>query len=266
MNIGQLSAQTPIGEQLTIEQLAAETGLTVRNIREHQTRGLLPPPAVRGRKGTYDRRHVSRLRFIQQLQAQGLNLQAIHWLLQRAPADVSEEVVRFERALFAPWADDQTVQWTTAELQERLGPVDETDIARAIELDVVRPSGPDTWTVSSARLIEAGADLYALGIPLDAALDVMAELREHTGAVARSFVRLFVTHVWEPFQAAGRPPEQWESVRQALERVRPVATQALLAVFGQSMQSSIDHATEGVGASMSNLQPPTNTESEARGA
>jgi DNA-binding transcriptional MerR regulator len=231
---------------MSIEQLAAATGLTVRNIREHQTRGLLPPPALHGRKGTYDDSHLARLRFIQQLQAQGLNLQAIHWLLQRAPADVSEEVVRFEHALFAPWAEDATAEWTTEELTQRLGPVDDDTIARAMTLDVVQPNGTDSWSISSVRLLEAGADLHALGIPLHAALDVVEELREHTRAVARSFVRLFVTHVWEPFSAAGRPPDQWESVRTALERLRPVATRALLAVFSQSMQSTIDSAAETV--------------------
>ena len=38
---------------LTIEQLAAETGMTVRNIRAHQARGLLDPPEVRLRVGYY---------------------------------------------------------------------------------------------------------------------------------------------------------------------------------------------------------------------
>ena len=30
--------------ELTIDELARETGMTVRNIRAHQSRGLLPPP------------------------------------------------------------------------------------------------------------------------------------------------------------------------------------------------------------------------------
>ena len=38
-------------ESLTIDQLAHATGVTTRNIRAHQARGLLPPPAVRGRAG-----------------------------------------------------------------------------------------------------------------------------------------------------------------------------------------------------------------------
>ncbi len=234
-------------QRLTIEELAAATGLTVRNIREHQTRGLLAPPALQGRKGSYDDRHVARLRFIQQLQSEGLNLQAIHWLLERAPAEAAEEVVRFEQALFAPWGNDDSVQWTTEQIAARLGPVEPERLRRAIDLDVIRPAGPDRWEIVSSRLLEAGADLYALGIPLDAALDVVEQLRESTAAAARTFVKLFVDHVWEPFDRSGRPGDQWESVAHALERLRPIATQALLAVFNQAMEGTVAQAASAVG-------------------
>lgn len=245
-----------MAQRLTIEQLAAATGLTVRNIREHQTRGLLPPPEMEGRKGSYDTRHVARLKFVQQLQAEGLNLQAIRWLLQRAPSDATEEVVRFEQALFAPWRTDGPTHWTTAELAERLGPIDETLLRRAVDLDVLRPADDDTWEVVSQRLIEAGVDLHTLGIPLDAALDIVELLQEHTGAVARSFVALFVDHVWKPFDRAGRPAEQWDDIRTALERMRPIATQALLAVFHQSMEATIDTAAAGEGFGPVDVRTP----------
>ena len=39
----------PAKGEMTIRELAERTGMTVRNIRAHQTRGLLPPPVVRGR-------------------------------------------------------------------------------------------------------------------------------------------------------------------------------------------------------------------------
>lgn len=236
-------------QRLTIEELAAATGLTVRNIREHQTRGLLPPPALEGRKGSYDDRHVARLRFVQQLQSEGLNLQAISWLLERAPAEAADEVVRFEQALFAPWGNDSTAVWTTQEMVARLGPVDPDRLRRAVDLEVIRPVGPDQWEILSTRLLEAGADLYAMGIPLDAALDVVEELRDHTGAVARAFVKLFVSHVWEPFEAKGHPVEQWEAVAHALERLRPIATRALLAVFQQAMEVTVEQSAAAIGVS-----------------
>ena len=62
---------------LTVEQLAFETGMSVRNIRNHQSRGLLPPPEVRARTGYYGPDHVARLRLIQEMQAEGFKLAAI---------------------------------------------------------------------------------------------------------------------------------------------------------------------------------------------
>ncbi len=70
-------------KQLTIDELAQESGVSSRNIRYYQTRGLLPPPELSGRLGYYDRRHLERLALIQELQSEGLNLQAIGWLLER---------------------------------------------------------------------------------------------------------------------------------------------------------------------------------------
>ena len=57
--------------ELTIEQLAAETGMSVRNIRSHQARGLLAPPEVRSRVGYYGPEHVASLRLIRSLQDEG---------------------------------------------------------------------------------------------------------------------------------------------------------------------------------------------------
>ncbi len=68
--------------QLTIEQLAAETGMSVRNIRSHQARGLLSAPEVRMRVGYYGPEHVAQLRLIRDLQDEGFNLGGIKRLLE----------------------------------------------------------------------------------------------------------------------------------------------------------------------------------------
>src|SRR5918911_1011354 len=70
--------------QLTIDDLARETGLSVRNLRSHQARGLLPPPEVRGRVGYYGPDHVERLRLIRELQGEGLKLDGIKRLLEES--------------------------------------------------------------------------------------------------------------------------------------------------------------------------------------
>ena len=62
---------------MTVEVLAATTGMTVRNIRAYQTAGLLAAPERRGRSAFYDDEHVRRLRAIRQLRRKGFGLEAI---------------------------------------------------------------------------------------------------------------------------------------------------------------------------------------------
>src|SRR5579884_2946882 len=84
--------------QLTIEQLAAETGMSVRNIRSHQARGLLAPPEVRMRVGYYGPEHVAQLRLIRELQQDGFNLNGIKRLLEDSEG-TAERLLAFKRAL-----------------------------------------------------------------------------------------------------------------------------------------------------------------------
>ena len=71
---------------LTIDELARRTGMTVRNIRAHQSRGLIPPPQVRARTGYYGPDHVARIELIQELQADGYSLDLIRRILRSAGA------------------------------------------------------------------------------------------------------------------------------------------------------------------------------------
>ena len=64
--------ERPDDGDLTIDELAQRTGMTVRNIRAHQSRGLLPPPEVRGRTGYYGPEHLARIELIREMQGAGL--------------------------------------------------------------------------------------------------------------------------------------------------------------------------------------------------
>jgi DNA-binding transcriptional MerR regulator len=88
--------------EMTIGQLAERTGMTVRNIRAHQTRGLLPPPVVRGRTGYYSEDHVARIALTREMQADGLNLEAIRRVLDNSDGSASA-IFDFTRALRAPF-------------------------------------------------------------------------------------------------------------------------------------------------------------------
>src|SRR3954462_2882040 len=88
------------GASLTIDELARGTGMTVRNIRALQPRGLVPPPKVRGRTGCYGDEHLERIELIQELQADGSNLESIGKLFAGAGGS-SSEVLNFSRTLRA---------------------------------------------------------------------------------------------------------------------------------------------------------------------
>src|SRR5665809_62882 len=127
-----------MGDRMTIDQLAHRTGMTARNIRAHQTRGLLPAPELEGRTGFYGAEHVARLELIKDMQASGFNLGAIKKLLDAAPVGSGEEVLRFERALMAPWAAEEPQVLEVGELDSLLGgDVSPETIRRAVGLGAV---------------------------------------------------------------------------------------------------------------------------------
>jgi DNA-binding transcriptional MerR regulator len=228
-------------DALTVDELARRTKMTVRNIRAHQSRGLLPAPEVRGRTGYYGPEHVARIELIRELQADGFNLESIRRLLEGARGS-SEEVLRFTRALRAPFEDEQPQIVTGEELAERWGAADPKLLARAEKLGIVRPLGDGNFEELSPRLARASAELAALGVPPETALAVAAKIRRHAEGVARAFVELFLDEVWKPFEEAGRPPERWPDVREALERLRPLAAESLLAVFQLTMSEAVEQA------------------------
>src|SRR3954449_1989632 len=107
-------------EKMTIDALAQRTGMTVRNIRAHQSRGLLQPPEIEGRTGYYGPEHVARIELIADMEAYGFNLASIKKLL--ADTEGSErEMLGFKRALMAPWENEEPEFVTAKELSARLG-------------------------------------------------------------------------------------------------------------------------------------------------
>jgi len=227
-------------DDLTIDQLARKTGMTVRNIRAHQSRGLVPPPEVRGRTGYYGPDHVARIELIRELQGEGFNLEAIRRLVEDA-AGSSAEVLRFARAVREPFEDETPEIVEADELAEQWG--EDTDLLeRAVALGLVIPLGDGRFEVVSPRLAEAGRELAALGLPPGTSLDVVERLRSHAEGVAQTFVELFVEQVWKPFEAAGAPPERWPEIAEAIERLRPLAADALLAVFQMAMSDAVEDA------------------------
>ena len=221
---------------LTIDELARETGLTVRNVRAHHTRGLLPPPQVRGRTGYYGPEHVARLRLIQELQSEGLKLDGIKRLL----GDSGERLLALKRAAGEPLEQPEVV--SLEELAQRL-PIEEHPariLSKAIRLGVLVPLGDNQYEVTSPALLAAAEEAVKRGVSLGHALDLIESVERHSRAVSKEFIQLFMEDVFKPFAAAGMPEERWGELAEAVEHVRPLAGQALLAVFRRTMDEEIE--------------------------
>lgn len=64
-------------QRLTLEDLSAATGMTARNVRAYQTKGLIPPPTRQGRRSVYGVEHLRRLQAIERARARGASLSLI---------------------------------------------------------------------------------------------------------------------------------------------------------------------------------------------
>jgi DNA-binding transcriptional MerR regulator len=204
-------------EGLTIEQLAAEVGMSVRNIRNHQSRGLLPAPEVRARVGYYDAEHVARLRLILDLQADGFNLAAIERLISSS-GGAAWRLLGLRNAMTTPFATETP------------------------ELKLLIPLGDERFEVPSPALMKAAEEVTALGISMHAALALVERVSRDCESISRAFVKLFLRELWEPFERAGQPDERWDEMIEAIDALRPIASEALLAVFKQRMTTEVEAA------------------------
>jgi DNA-binding transcriptional MerR regulator len=216
----------------------------VRNIRSHQARGLLAPPEVRSRVGYYGPEHVAQLRLIRALQVEGFNLNGIKRLLEDTDGNV-EWLLRVRQLLTAPLEGAPAETHTAIELGRRFK-LDAGEgrelLSKAVKLGVLIPVGGDQYEAPNPSLLAVGDEAVRSGIPLRAALAAIEEVERHCDAASRSFVKLFLREVWRPFAKADMPAERWPEIEDAVERLRPAASAALVTIFQQSLSRQIEAA------------------------
>jgi DNA-binding transcriptional MerR regulator len=231
--------------RFTIDELARRSGMTVRNVRAHQSRGLLPAPQLQGRTGYYGADHVARLELIKDLQAEGFTLDSIRRILERAPTGAVGEVLDFTRAAATAFSEEEPIVVDAQVMSERWGDQLTPEVVTRIEqLGFARPLGDGHYEMVSPSLERASKELAELGVPLGVAVDIIATLRKHSEAVAKAYVKLFLEHVLRPIEERGEAPERWSELSEALERLRPLAAKSLVAAFQVVMTEQVERALE----------------------
>ena len=64
-------------------------------------------------------------------------------------------------------------------------------------------------------------------------------LEERMRETAAGFAKLFRKHVWKPFAADGYPAARWPVVREAFERLWPLASTAVDAAFATAIEGKL---------------------------
>jgi DNA-binding transcriptional MerR regulator len=191
-----------VAQDLTIEELAAASGMTVRNIRAHQARGLVAPPEVRMRVGYYGPEHIAALRLIRELQDDGFNLAAIKQLLSDAER-TEERFTRFRASLTPPADAEQPQTFTAARRRDRLG-LDGADAARVLEhtqeqIDAIAAAFVRLFVADVWRRFEDDGMPVERRPEVDEAIDRLR--RVAAAAVAAAFARSLNQRIEEAFAA-----------------------------------------------------------------
>jgi DNA-binding transcriptional MerR regulator len=229
---------------LTVDELAARAGVTVRTVRFYGTRGLLPPPVLGPRRvGRYGAVHLARLALIEELQRHGMTLAAIERYLERLPADLSSRDLAVHRALVACWSPYRPEVLSRAQLERRTGrALSEADVERLTAMEVLRPADGGAGYAVDPGLLPLGVQLLDVPIPLETLVAARTVLLEHSRAAARELSGMFRDEVWQPHLARESAGERAEHVREmkALStHMQPVIVQALVTVFTRSLHEEV---------------------------
>ena len=239
------AAPTETDDLLTVDQLAARTGVPVRTIRFYAGKGLLPAPRLRGRTGLYDAGHRARLELISELSALGFTLAAIEKQLERVPLDAGPEELALQRALLAPWIPERDGDIGYDELDQRAGRSLTADDLAALE-----NLGALTRHEGSARVhgeISLATALEALdsGLPPELWRRAQAMIDTHTAALAEDLMVLFQDEVLQPYRDRGRPAGERSRLAAALARLKPITVQGVVATFGREVNRTIRERVDG---------------------
>lgn len=180
-------------EKLTLEDLSAATGMTARNVRAYQTKGLIPPPVRQGRRSVYGVEHLRRLQAIERARARGASLSLIaSHLAQGRPLD--EDTLVEWRPAARPEPDGTRGPTARAEvgalltaLDQRRDPVVPTHLEGLVAAGVLQREGPQVY--AGRALADALAALHREGLTADVVLGVARDAVSAATPIAESVRR-----------------------------------------------------------------------------
>jgi DNA-binding transcriptional MerR regulator len=213
-------------KRFSLGELAAAAGMTTRNVRAYQTRGLIPPPLRVGRRSEYTVRHLDRLRAVQRARAQGATLGLIGDHLSRGG---TIDLTRLPDGwLPEPRPSREGRRADLSGLLDRARVADDPRVLAVVEAlisaGVVARQG--LHILAGHDLVATVAALHRLGLPVDIALRVALRAAESAAALSVDLAPLF---------APGDPA--------VLDHVAEIAAGVLRAVLLDGLTARLDAPT-----------------------
>ncbi|MCK8613176.1 MerR family transcriptional regulator [Gordonia sp. C13] len=223
-----------------INDLAEASGVSVRNIRVYQDRGLLPPPTIRGRAGWYSDQHLVRLNLISRMLERGYTFATISELLHAAHHGMRvEQILRGspKGGRFRNFKRAATI--TIAELKKTLNASDRS-IALSQKLGLLAKDGTH-YAIRNPELLEGAEVLVKAGVDLEFLLDRWVRVQDDLEDVAKSFVSIITdTYFDENLPDLG---EQGVSkMADLIQTVRPMAHEIVETTFRRALDEQISQA------------------------
>ena len=226
---------------MTVDELSAAAGMTVRTTRYYASLGLIPPPERRGRMAWYGAEHLARLEMIRALQDHGFTLQAIEGYLAHLPADARMEDLAVQRAMLTSWTLSGPEDLTRRQLEQHAGrSFSDDELALAEELGMVRrvegSRGPRFTPVHG---FDVTVRLLDLGIPVEGVRAANEAIERHMGALAAELTEVMRTEVVPPIRSSQLTAEEAGQVEKNLASLRQLTLDAIVSAFQRSANDLI---------------------------
>jgi DNA-binding transcriptional MerR regulator len=226
--------------ELTIDQLAERSGVTVRTIRFWAGRGLLPPPALRGRTGFYGADHLARLELVSELSALGFTLAAIEGHLGKLPESAGAAELALQRALLTPWVPEHIEDVDRAELDRRAGrALGDADLDALVGLGVVDVLDTGQIRLHGPGTLGSGLAVLDSGLPVEVWRRAHELIEQHTTALAEDLMKMFQDDVLQPYRDRGRPAEERTRQAEAMSQLKPITVRGVVTAFGRAVNRAI---------------------------
>jgi DNA-binding transcriptional MerR regulator len=224
-----------VTELLTVDELAAAAGTTVRTTRYYASLGLLPPER-RGRIAYYGPLHAAYLELVRALQDHGFTLQAIEGYVASLPADAGVEDLALQRAMLTSWTSEGPREITRAELDDEAGRrLSTADLDLLVRLGALERHGRRFRALPNLRI---GLDLLDLGIAPDGVAAAGDAIARHMDALAEELTEILRTSVIAPYREE-HTPEEAARLERTLPRLRQLTLESMVAHFQRAANAVI---------------------------